>query len=174
LPIEERFSAIGTSTGFQVRIMHRALFWLGIPIILSASPSTQQPITAPKRILMPVATGYGWIAGEVSYPSDYLPDDLRVTAAPVRGGRLYSTTRRKGAKYQLSLPAGEYYVYATTKATPTLTGYKAYYTEFTTCGSSVDCPSHKKIVVRVRSKTGTYHIDPQDWYDWPKNDSEEH
>jgi hypothetical protein len=138
---------------------------IGLPSLFFYN--AQQPTLKGKQHLPSTTAAnstHGRIVGDVSYPSDYLPDDLKVTAVPVNKGRTFSTTKRRGSEYSLSLPAGEYYVYATTNATPNMTGYKAYYTEFTTCGSSVDCPSHKKIVVSVKPGKTTYKVDPQDWY----------
>lgn len=112
---------------------------------------------APKPAVSPL----GSITGQLTYPSDYFPDNMRVTAVPVSGqGQIY-TTRTNGERYRLRLPAGHYYVYATTKDFP---GYKAYYTKFVTCGLKYGCPSHAKIVVHVKAGITLARIDPEDWY----------
>jgi hypothetical protein len=60
----------------------------------------------------------GRITGQLTYPSDYFPADMKVTAVPVVGkGRSYSTRKNRGQRYSLRLPAGDYYVYATSNAT---------------------------------------------------------
>jgi len=46
-------------------------------------------------------------------------------------------------------------------------GYKAYYSEFVTCGLSVDCASHEPIIVEVKSGQTTDGVNPQDWYNQP-------
>jgi len=46
--------------------------------------------------------------------------------------------------------------------------YKAYYSEFVTCGLSVNCPSHKPIPVAVKTGETVNDIDPQDWYKQPE------
>ena len=120
--------------------------------------AVQQP--APPRKQTSLALGR--ITGSLSYPSDYLPDDMKVTAVPLSGGGTYSTTKKRGNRYTLTLPAGQYYVYATTQD---FVAYKAYYTEMVTCGLSINCHSHKKIMVNVKAGTTTAKVDPQDWYD---------
>jgi len=66
-----------------------------------------------------------------------------------------------GEGYLLEAPIGQYRVYANTND---ILFYKAYYSEFVTCGLSVNCTSHKPIVVEVKKGETTKNIDPQDWY----------
>lgn len=119
-----------------------------LPALASAQPSSLPTL--------------GRITGQLTYPSDYFPEDMKVTAVPVAGkGCSYSTRKTRGQQYSLSLPAGDYYVYATSKDMP---GYKAYYTKFVTCGLRYGCPSHAKIVAHVKTGATTARIDPEDWY----------
>ena len=105
----------------------------------------------------------GRISGKLSFPSDYIPEDMQVVAVPVRGGpEISDFQRNKDYTYSMELPVGEYYVYAITSEDP---GHKAYYNEFVTCGLNVNCPSHTIIKVPVRAGQTTPNIDPGDWYD---------
>ncbi len=117
----------------------------------------------------------GKITGQLIYPSDQIPPDLTVCAEAVDGGRTVCTDRHlKGPKrttiYEIAVPAGAYRVYA--KLTdPESTGasygldYRAYYSEFVTCGLKASCPSHAPIIVRVAPGRTAGKIDPADWYD---------
>ena len=66
-----------------------------------------------------------------------------------------------GFGYQLELPVGDYYVYATV---PEMKNYKAYYSDFIACGLTVKCKSHKPITVLVESLKMQSGVDPIDWY----------
>lgn len=126
------------------------------------------PALAVAQTRKPAPATLGRIMGQVTYPSEYFPANMVVTAVPIAGkGHRYTTTRYWGPphsltqNYQLCLPAGTYYVYAATNDLP---GYKAYYTKFVTCGLSSKCPSHAKIAVPVKAGATTPRIDPDDWY----------
>ncbi|HEX8532931.1 MAG TPA: hypothetical protein VF662_02085 [Allosphingosinicella sp.] len=105
------------------------------------------------------------LSGELSYPSDYLPQDLRVCAELLSSGALSCNARFHDSKgkrtYRLEVPAGRYHVYATTSEMP---GYKAYYTEAVLCGLSVECTSHLPVPLELRPGQVRNGIDPGDWY----------
>jgi hypothetical protein len=129
---------------------------------------TLLPALATAQARNPAAATLGRITGQVTYPSEYFPANMVVTAVPVAGkGHRYTTTKYWGQhhsitqNYSLRLPAGTYYVYAATNDLP---GYKSYYTKFVTCGLSSKCPSHAKIAVAVKAGATTTRIDPDDWY----------
>ncbi len=94
----------------------------------------------------------GTITGQLSYPSDFIPEDLTICAEEISTKKLHCTTRktRSGKRYSygLSVPAGEYFVFARTKE---MQGVRAYYSDFVTCGLDAKCPSHKPIKVVVNS-----------------------
>ena len=126
--------------------------------ILASIPT---PIPSPARLS-------GTIEGSIGFPSETIPEDLKVCAETLDGHTIACTdkhiddpkyTYRVG--YQLEIIPGEYYVYATV---PSYSEHKAYYNEFVTCGLSVNCDSHKNIVVAVNSGETVTGIDPQDWY----------
>ena len=109
------------------------------------------------------------IEGELSYPSDYLPDDLTVCAVDLATSHETCTSKRvrlkrklRPAGYRLELAPGRYHVYSRTKDAP---GRTAYFTEFVRCGADVSCPSHERIVVTLEPGTVVTDVDPGDWYD---------
>ncbi len=125
---------------------------------LTLSPAAAQATPVP-------AGPDGTVEGELSYPSDYIPPDMQVCGEEVGSKRLTCSSRktrqRGGMRYVLSLPPGEYLVFAQTKDAP---GQRAYYSEFVVCGLDAACKSHKPIAVAVPPGTARKGIDPQDWY----------
>ena len=105
------------------------------------------------------------ITGELGYPSDYIPEDMRVCAERVGTSDKKCDARfsvQKGRRiYTLTVPPGNYRVYAETRDWP---DYKAYYTEAVVCGLSVDCPSHEPITLELLAGDTRTKVDPQDWY----------
>jgi hypothetical protein len=108
---------------------------------------------------------FGIIEGSLSYPSDFIPADIRICAEEILNKKQYCTdshirddkyTYREG--YKIEVPVGLYYVFSS------LRNYRAYYSEFVTCGIKIDCPSHEPIVVNVKERQITSDIDPWDWY----------
>jgi hypothetical protein len=118
----------------------------------------------------------GVIEGSLSYPSEFIPDDMTICAENLATKKIYCTSKHlKGKKYQyqvgykLTLPPGDYHVYAQLPD-PARYGaeypkdYRAYYSQFVKCGMSVECQDHTPIVVKVKSGQTVSGIDPQDWY----------
>lgn len=103
----------------------------------------------------------GVIEGRLSFPSDFIPADMRICAEDAATKQLFCNARKRGARYTLSVPEGTYRVYATTREVP---GMKAFYSEFVTCGIQAHCRSHRPIEVRVRAGETRRGIDPGDWY----------
>jgi len=67
-------------------------------------------------------------------------------------------TLREG--YELQVPPGSYYVYATK---PSSAG-RGYYTDFITCGRGPECQSHGLLAVSVFEGGRATKIDPVDFY----------
>lgn len=105
------------------------------------------------------------IGGELSYPSDHIPQDLRICAISLatREGICTSRKTRRGrvTRYELKVPPGSYHVHATTAEWD---GPPAYYSDFVTCGLDVKCPSHKPITVTVKAGERRDGVHPGDWY----------
>lgn len=111
----------------------------------------------------------GTIEGNLTYPSEVIPD-LTICAEEISNPanqyctkELISDTKySSGRGYKLDVAPGKYYVYSYF-SDPT---YKAYYSEFVTCGMDVSCPSHAKIVVTVNDGDHLTNINPNDWYNY--------
>lgn len=114
--------------------------------------------------------GNGKIAGKLTYPSEFIPDDM-VVCVEGEGRTVCSNSKNKsgyvfkvnraGARYEVSLPAGKYYVYGKTRD---MSGHKAYWNEFVRCGMSVDCKSKRRLQVTVRSGRTTSGITVGDFW----------
>jgi len=129
----------------------------------SAPPTTNEAIS---QILPNEVTGH--IEGSVCYPSDSIPGDMRIYAVNLSTSRIYMTPltdKEFPNKFWFGVPVGDYYVYAMTNSVKNLEGYKAYYSEFVTCGQTVNCKSHKPIRIQVVAGITTSNIRPCDWYD---------
>lgn len=109
----------------------------------------------------PMAT----ITGELSYPSDHIPPDMRICAESLETRESLCTTRKtkrgRATRYELKVPPGRYVVYATTGE---WSGPPAYYSEFVTCRLNAKCPSHKPITVAVTAGERRDGVHPGDWY----------
>lgn len=110
----------------------------------------------------------GTIKGTASYPSERLPEDEEVCAQPVNDPSAepicINVGKQQTINYVLTVPEGTYYVYAKTAQ---LSGYKAYYNEFVTCGLSADCSESthlQQIPVNVTAGAVVENVDPGDWY----------
>ena len=114
------------------------------------------------------------ITGELSHPSDFDFPRMIVCAEAVNSKSIHCTdkrlqNRRSGKfTYRLRVPEGSYYVFATIvngdEPVEDVRGYKAYYSEFVTCGLKVDCSSHDPVKVTVRAGQTLMGINPGDWY----------
>jgi hypothetical protein len=106
------------------------------------------------------------ITGELTYPGEWLPKDLKVCADEVVSKKRTCTSRQqkrgKSIRYELKVPAGTYLVFAESRSQPQ--GSPAYYSEFVTCGYDNSCPSHRPIPVTVSPGERRAKVDPGDWY----------
>ncbi len=116
----------------------------------------------------------GYIEGNVGYPSEGVPSDMKIYAENISTGKTYVTllsdlndpnTFTEETKYSIKVPVGSYYVYSMTSHVKGRENYRAYYSEAVTCGLKVKCQSHKPIKVSVKASRTTSNIDPLDWYD---------
>jgi len=108
------------------------------------------------------------IEGSLGYPSEFIPP-LEICAESLDGPNEHCTYEHlEGAQYtygegyKIEVPAGEYQVYA--KLLNPDDDYKAYYSDFVTCGLDIECPSHNPIAVTVEAGETVKNIDPIDWY----------
>lgn len=115
-----------------------------------------------------------FIEGDVCYPSDAIPSDMKIFAENLATSKIYmvplthindASIFTDQSKYKIRVPDGSYYVYAMTQHMTHLVNYKACYSEFVTCGLNVKCESHAPIKVNVSAGETTSNVDPCDWYD---------
>jgi len=115
----------------------------------------------------------GMIEGSLSFPSEFIATDMTICAEDTSTQKQYCTkdhlqdvkyTAHVG--YKIEAPAGSYYVFAYLPPDTGKPADRAYYNEFVTCGLSINCTSHKPIVVVVVAGQTTSDIDPQDWYNF--------
>lgn len=130
--------------------------------------------TAMANINLPreINEAIGWIEGSLSYPSEQLPNDLQVCAKNVDTNNELCTAQKiadskytYGFGYKLEVMSGIYQVYAVTLASGE--PLKAYFTEFVSCGATVDCVDHTVINVQVDADQTVEGVDPGDWYGEP-------
>lgn len=155
----------------------RAVFlaaWL-CAVAVSAAPVQAEPVSGKRGLSRIDADAPATIEGELTYPGEALPEDLRICAVNLATRAQVCTSKqirlkRKGRRtegYRLALPAGDYQVYAVTHQTGT--ELRGYFTEFVPCGTQVGCPSHAIIPVSLAPGDKRTDVDPGDWYadTWP-------
>lgn len=115
----------------------------------------------PTRMPLPTEQGSGMIAGNLSYPSEWIPP-LRVVAfnSATMAVEAFVDTQENDSFYTLSLPVGSYYVVAYTMDG----GLGAGYTQSVLCGLTVACTDHSLVAVQVLANMSVPDIDPGDWY----------
>lgn len=145
------------------------------PLVVSPPQTAIQPTSSQfsTQVLLPTQISTqqtGFIEGSLGYPSSGIPEYMEICAEDVNTKQLYCTkehikndTYIYGVGYRLEVPTGSYFVFARVESFSST--YKAYYSDFVTCGFSVNCPSHTPIGVTILTDQTTKNIDPQDWYD---------
>jgi len=119
--------------------------------------------------------GEGSIEGSLGYPSEGIPDEMKICAENVSTKELTCTDQKinnrkytYGEGYRLEVPAGTYHVFASLAGSgaggSAFDNYRAYYSEFVTCGLEANCLSHAPVKVIVRADQTTSQVDPIDWY----------
>lgn len=149
-------------------------------------PAQKNPIPAEKQEEKPaekpaeksasepvVVKTTGFIEGSMSYPSEMIPPGVMVCAENTKSKvesctkeRITSSKYMYGEGYKMELPIGTYHVYErfAEKFADFTPSYRAYYSEFVTCGNKYGCPSHAPIAVTVKGGETVTGVDPQDWY----------
>jgi hypothetical protein len=142
-------------------------------LVAAASPATATPLplaAAPIEggtdyipTFTPEGGLSGSIAGQLSYPSEFIP--AQAIVAYVEGGSpfdyYYMITNEGDASYQLdNLPPGNYHVVAYLVGG----GLSAGYSQAVPCGLTVACTDHSLISVSVSGGQVTQGVNPQDWY----------
>ena len=120
----------------------------------SAGEGTGDPSAEP----LPVGT----IAGALSYPGSYLPENMQVCAENRASGEVTCKGGFEGDAYVMDLPAGNYHVWA--QSDDFGEDYRAYYSRAVECGLSIECADHTPVTVKVEAGEVNADIDPGDWY----------
>lgn len=135
------------------------------PVLTSPeTPEPEQPSTESA-----VQTATGTITGSISFPSEVIPpmevcaEDIATKEQICSDQMLKDPKYQYGVGYEITVPAGEYHVFATLPNDP----YQAYYNEFVKCGLKATCTSHEPVSVKVSAGQTITNIDPQDWYNRP-------
>lgn len=125
----------------------------------------------------------GKITGKLTYPSEYVPPEMIVCVKNTGSGATFCSNERasrlskskigfklnfRGTFYEVRLPAGTYYIYATfprgKAPTSDMEGIRAFYNEFVKCGMNVKCKSKKPIALKVAAGRTVRGITLGDWY----------
>ena len=137
----------------------------------AASITTQtfqsEPTLPATPLPSPTPDPTGSISGNLSYPSEYIPE-LRVVALRVGTEEYYMVeTALNQSTYEITgMTPGDYYVLAYFREGEPPDYYDAY-SEAILCGLSVDCTDHSLITVSLSAGQYLTGIDPGDWYITP-------
>ncbi len=109
----------------------------------------------------PAPAGNGTIRGTLIYPSSVLVAQRIVAFKKATMTKVAEVTTKQGqSTYELSVPAGDYYIVAYTLDGKLAAGYS----KAVPCGLSASCKDHSLIAVHVNAGEVVENIDPQDWY----------
>jgi len=107
------------------------------------------------------ASATGTIRGHLIYPSEVLVAQRIIAFDTVTMDKVAEvSTVQDQNTYELSVPAGDYFVVAYTLDGKLAGGYS----QAVPCGLSASCTDHSLIAVQVESGAVVENIDPQDWY----------
>ncbi len=153
-------------------------YFIVAPILFLAVSCNTQPVSnnqsQPEAATQEqVAEAEGTIEGSLIYPSEELPPEIKICAENNVSKQLICTQEhlkdkkfKTGIGYKLRVLAGSYVVFATLDSMNQDRGieYRAYYSEFVTCGYDASCKSHKPITVTVQGGQTVEKVEPGDWY----------
>lgn len=134
----------------------------GLLLALTACGSAnEEPTDAPPAESDEVSKT-GRIAGSLSYPSYYVPEDMQVCAEETSSKEVTCKDGFEDDSYEMELPAGTYQVWARTDEAGG--DYRAYYNEAVKCGLDVSCKDRTVIDVTIKNGETVADVDPADWY----------
>jgi hypothetical protein len=134
-----------------------------LPEMMTELPGmlTDLPATVEGGMETPDAGLPGTIRGHLSYPSEYLPAQRIVAFDVATMAAVADVTTVEGhGEYELSVPAGNYFIVAYTLDG----GIPAGYSQMVPCGLLASCTDHSLIPVHVDAGAVVEDINPQDWY----------
>jgi hypothetical protein len=104
----------------------------------------------------------GSIAGQLSYPSSFIPSMVVVAFNVKTSGYYYVITNENSSTYQIDdLPIGSYYIVAYPNND---SSYPGGYSQAVPCGLLAECADHSLIAVNVIDGQVTQGINPGDFY----------
>lgn len=110
---------------------------------------------------IPQPQTFGSIAGNLSYPSNFIPSQTVVAFDVNSSAYYYVTTADNQSSYQIdNVPPGNYYVVSYLQDGSLSAGYS----QAVLCGLSVECTDYSLVSVTVTSGQVTNGVNPQDWY----------
>jgi hypothetical protein len=120
------------------------------------------PTPTPEPFAEEPTAQLGGIAGQLGYPSSFIPS-MYVVAFEAGGSNYYFViTNLNDSSYQIdNLPPGEYYVVAYPVDTTT---YPGGYSQAVPCGLAVNCTDHSLIPVNVTGGQVAQGANPTDFY----------
>lgn len=141
----------------------RNVFLVCAVAVLVAACAAPQPSGSASSARTTSATGA--ISGRLSYPSEFLPGQA-IYAIPVSGPGYYKveSVAYQGRYTILSVPPGDYFVFAVARFGSAQDRFRAGYTKAVPCGLDAGCTDHSAIPVHVDAGRTTPGIDPSDWY----------
>jgi hypothetical protein len=126
-----------------------------------AAGMTDLPGTIAAAMTESAVPDNGTIRGHLSYPSEFLPAQRVVAFDAATMAKVAEVSTVEGQNtFEMTVPAGDYYVVAYTLDGKLSAGYS----QAVPCGLSADCTDHSLITVRVDAGAVVENIDPQDWY----------
>ncbi|MCP5397069.1 MAG: hypothetical protein H6918_10135 [Sphingomonadaceae bacterium] len=124
--------------------------------------TTEAASTAEPAEEAPPAPTTGIVTGALTYPGDYIPDDMQACAENLDTKEVTCKPKTGEASYSLELPAGRYHIWS---QTADFANYKAYYNPLAKCGLGPECPTDSTpLEVEVKAGETLSDIDPIDWY----------
>ena len=105
----------------------------------------------------------GTIMGHVSYPSDFIPNDLEVVAKNILTNKTYAV-KHDDAKYTMSLPPGKYIVWV--QRTEHYKNIIGRYTQAVVCGMKEGCTDHRFAIVEVKEGLELCGVNPIDYIEF--------
>ncbi|MFX4086127.1 hypothetical protein ACKU27_13600 [Sphingobium yanoikuyae] len=167
-PGKARSLFYGALSGVGVAVIAGAAFYLAYSSSRTSARSVPQQVAIPSekeasplpQPPVPTVEPKGTIAGAVSYPSDYIPDDMKICARNVKTREDECVLNGSKQTYSLSVSPGSYLVWAQSGSE---TG-RAFYSKAVVCGLSVECTDHDPLEIEVVSGEIVSNVDPGDWY----------
>ncbi len=136
--------------------------WYGGPELYPPMPGYEPGQASGKGFYSAPMPAGGSIAGQLSYPSSFIPSMTVVAYDTMSFSYFYIVTNENSSTYQIdNLPPGSYFVVAYPGGDSSFPGG---YSAAVPCGLQASCEDHSLIAVEVKSGEVTQGINPGDFY----------